>query len=67
MKKERKGSLVSDASGRREGRMNTAKLFKSGTGQAARLPEGFGPWDALVDSLGQFTSDFMEDRGQPTE
>lgn len=24
-------------------------------------------WDALVDSLGQFTNDFMEDRDQPTK
>lgn len=24
-------------------------------------------WDSLVDSLTQFTSDFMTDRGQPTK
>jgi antitoxin VapB len=24
-------------------------------------------WDSLVDSLGQFTSDFMAERGQPTK
>ncbi|MCK9275214.1 MAG: antitoxin [Syntrophales bacterium] len=25
------------------------------------------PWEPLVESLGQFTDDFMEERNQPTE
>lgn len=30
------------------------------------IPEGMDAWEALKQSLDQFTSDYMEDRGQPS-
>jgi virulence-associated protein VagC len=44
--------------------MKTTKLFKIGESQAVRLPKE-KPWGALVDSLTQFSSDFMTKRAQP--
>jgi antitoxin VapB len=36
-------------------------------GNAVVLLPTNSPWEALVNSLGQFTSDFMETREQPIE
>jgi antitoxin VapB len=31
------------------------------------VPKQAGPWQSLLDSLGQFSDDFMEDRCQPPD
>jgi len=37
-------------------------------GQSVILsPKSAGPWQVLVDSLGQFSDDFMEERSQPSD
>ncbi len=39
-------------------------LIKKAGNAVVLLPKK-KPWDSLVDSLGQFSSDFMAERGQP--
>jgi antitoxin VapB len=46
--------------------MQTAKLFINGRSQAVRLPKD-DPWSPLINSLDQFTDDFMDSRDQPNQ
>ncbi|HTQ36971.1 MAG TPA: hypothetical protein VMH77_08030 [Steroidobacteraceae bacterium] len=46
--------------------MKTARPFKNGESQAARLTK-VNPWDVMLQSLKKFPPDFMEDRYQPLE
>jgi len=43
------------------------EVFVKQVGQSVVLvPKQANPWQPLVDSLGQFSEDYMEDRAQPT-
>ena len=54
--------------------MKTAKVFRSGNGQAVRIPREFQlesgeveSWAVLINSLTKFTDDFLaEGRRQPS-
>jgi len=49
----------------REFRFDGDEVLIKKTGNAVVLLPKKKSWDALVDSLSQFTSDFMADRDQP--
>ena len=49
-----------------EFKINDDKVYIKKMGNALYIIPFHNPWQNLFDSLGQFTSDFMEDRNQPS-
>lgn len=48
-------------------RLENGEVFVTQVGQSVVLvPKGANPWQSLLDSLDQFSEDYMEDRAQPT-
>ena len=47
-------------------KINDDKVYIKKIGNVLYLIPFHNPWQNLVDSLGEFTSDFMEDRNQPS-
>ena len=48
-------------------KINDDKVYIKKIGNVLYLIPFHNPWQNLMDSLDQFTPDFMEDRNQPTE
>ena len=47
-------------------RLENGEVFVTQVGQSVVLvPKGANPWQSLLDSLDQFSEDYMEDRAQP--
>ena len=47
-------------------RLEDGDVFVTQVGQSVVLvPKGANPWQSLLDSLDQFSEDYMEDRAQP--
>ncbi|MGA2031935.1 MAG: hypothetical protein ABSG68_06755 [Thermoguttaceae bacterium] len=45
-------------------RLDSGEVFVSQVGQSVVLvPKAAGPWQSLLDSLEQFSDDYLEDRG----
>jgi antitoxin VapB len=51
----------------KEFRFSGNKVFIKKMGNAVIIIPYENPWQSLLDSLDQFSDDFMEDRDQPTE
>ncbi len=49
-----------------EFKINDDKVYIKQMGNALYIIPFHSPWQNLFDSLGEFTSDYMEDRNQPT-
>jgi len=50
-----------------EFRLEGDEVFVKKVGRSIMLiPKQVDPWRSLVDSLGQFSEDFMQDRAQPS-
>ncbi len=48
--------------------IESAEVFVKRLGRSLLLiPRDVDPWQLFTESLGQFTDDFMEDRGQPMD
>jgi antitoxin VapB len=47
-------------------RLESGEVFVRQVGRSVVLvPKGAGPWRSLIDSLDQFSDDYMEDRARP--
>lgn len=47
-------------------RLESGEVFVTQVGQSVVLvPKATNPWQPLLDSLSQFSADYMEDRAQP--
>jgi antitoxin VapB len=51
----------------KEYRLPGSQVLVKKVGRAVMLIPLDDPWGTLVDSLGMFSADFVEDRGQPAE
>ena len=48
--------------------LDTSEVYLKRVGRSVLLiPKDADPWDAMAESLEQFTGDFMQDRAQPAE
>jgi len=48
-------------------KINDDKVYIKKVGNALYIIPFYNPWQNVFDSLENFTSDFMEDRNQPSE